>query len=258
MNTLLLEDAGSIRTITMNRPERRNALNPAMQEELIAAFETAPAAGTRIIILQGAGEAFCAGLDLSVLETMKDKTAEEFRTDAARTARMFAAIWQCDIPTIAKVHRAAIAGGSGLAMLCDFTIASTEAVFGFSEARIGFVPALVGAYLPLLVGEKIALEMLISARRYGALEALRCGLVNEVVEPDQLTTRVNELAQDLLGNSSQSLTATKRLLRENTEARLRPALALAAEANAAARETEDFREGITSFFEKRKPRWANE
>jgi methylglutaconyl-CoA hydratase len=258
VKTLQLNDAGGIRTVTMNRPERRNALNPEMQDELIAAFEGAARAGARVVVLQGAGEAFCSGLDLSVLETMKDKSAEEFRADAARTARMFAAVWQCDVPTIAKVHRAAMAGGAGLVILCDFTIASTEAVFGFSEAKIGFVPALVGAYLPLLVGEKIAREMLLSARRYSAMEALRSGLVNEVVEPDQLDVRVAELAKDLLGNSPQSLMATKRMLRQNAEEKLRPALHLAAEANAAARETEDFREGIASFLEKRKPRWTSE
>jgi methylglutaconyl-CoA hydratase len=258
VNTLRVEDADTVRTVTMARPERRNALIPEMQDELIAAFRDAESAGARVVVLAGEGEAFCAGLDLSVLEKMNDRTSAEYRADADRIARMFAAVWECDVPTIAMVHRAAIAGGTGLAMLCDFTIAAPEAVFGFTEAKIGFVPALVGAYLPLLVGEKIARELLLSARKFNAEEALRFGLVNEVVAAGHLQTRVKELVSELMLNSPESLRATKRMLRAQLSERLKHALEIAVQANSASRETADFREGVAAFLEKRKPRWAQQ
>ncbi len=255
MKTVLVEDSGGVRTVTMDRPSRRNALVPEMLDELIAAFQGAEAAGARVVVLAGAGEAFCSGLDLKVLEKMKDRTAEEHRVEADRVARMLHAVWACDVPTIARVHRAAIAGGTGLAMLCDFTIAAPEALFGFTEARIGFVPALVGAYLTILVGDKVARDLLLSARKFTADEALQLGLVNEVVDAGQLRDRVQDLASELMENSPESLRATKRLLRAQHAGWLGSALEMAVEANRASRETADFREGVTAFLEKRAPVW---
>jgi len=255
MKTVRIEDVGGVRTVTMDRPSRRNALVPEMQDELISAFEGAEAAGARVVVLAGEGEAFCSGLDLKVLEKMKDRTAEEHRVEADRVARMFHAVWACDVPTIAKVHRAAIAGGTGLAMLCDFTIASQEALFGFTEARIGFVPALVGAYLTLLVGDKAARGLLLSARKFNADEALRLGLVNEVVEAERLRDRVKDLASELMENSPESLRATKKLLRAQHAGWLGASLELAVEVNRASRGTVDFREGVAAFLEKRPPVW---
>jgi methylglutaconyl-CoA hydratase len=256
MSTVLVEDEGGVRTITLNRPERRNALVPEMQDELIAAFSEAAGAGARVVVLAGKGEAFCAGLDLSVLREMAKRSAQEHRAEANRVARMFRAVWDCDVPTIAVVHRAAIAGGTGLAMLCDFTLAGPEAQFGFTEARIGFIPALVGAYLTLLVGDKVARGLLLSARKFDAEEALRLGLVSELIERDSLQDRATDLALELMENSPESLRATKRLLRAQQAEWLDRALHLAMEANAASRETHDFREGVASFLEKRKPVWG--
>jgi methylglutaconyl-CoA hydratase len=255
MATVRVEDAGQVRTITLNRPERRNALVPEMQEEIIVAFRGAEAAGARVIVLAGEGEAFCSGLDLTVLRAMRDHSKEQHRVEADRVARMFRALWECDLPTIAAVRRAAIAGGTGLAMLCDFTIATPEALFGFTEAKIGFVPALVGAYLALQVGDKAARGLLLSGRKFGAEEALRLGLVTEVVEQERLENRVKDLATELIWNSPESLRASKRLLRANQAEWLDHALELAVEANRASRETADFREGVAAFLEKRKPVW---
>jgi methylglutaconyl-CoA hydratase len=255
MSTVRIEDEGGIRTITLNRPERRNALVPEMQEELIAALKGAESAGARVVVLAGAGEAFCAGLDLSALQEMAGQSAEEHRVDAERIGRMFRALWECDLPTLAVVQGAAVAGGTGLATICDFTLASPEAKFGYTEARIGFVPALVSAYLALQLGDKAARGLLLSARIFGADEALRLGLVSEVVERGQLQTRAMELAAQLMANSPESLRATKRLLRAQQAERLDRALALAMEANAASRQTADFREGVAAFLEKRKPVW---
>ncbi len=131
--TIMVAERDSIRTITLNRPERRNAMTPEMQMELIAALEDAAASNCRVLVLIGAGEAFCSGLDLSALQAMQDKSAAEYRADAERIARLFLALYELPIPTIAAVHGAAIAGGTGLAMICDFTLATPAAKFGFTE-----------------------------------------------------------------------------------------------------------------------------
>jgi len=252
MSTLRIQDDGLIRTITLDRPERRNALNPEMQDELIAAFT---AARSRVVLLAGAGESFCAGLDLEVLKQMADLSPEQHRVEAERTARMFRALWECDVPTIAVVQGAAMAGGTGLATLCDFTLAAPEAQFGYTEARIGFVPALVSAYLRIQVGDKLARSLLLTARRFSAAEAHDMGLVTEVIAREELQACAQALAAELLSLSPESLRSTKRLLRAQQAAVLDSSLALAMEANAASRQTADFREGIAAFLEKRKPVW---
>jgi methylglutaconyl-CoA hydratase len=255
MSLVRVEDDGGVRTITLNRPEKRNALTPELQEELIAALEGAADAGARVVLIAAEGEAFCAGLDLGVLREMAGMTAEQHRIEAARVARMFRAVWECDLPTIAVVQGPAIAGGTGLATMCDFTVAAPEARFGYSEVRIGFVPALVSAYLSLQVGAKVARELLLTARIFDAEEARRLGLVTEVVPREALRARVTELASELMRNSAEGMRATKRLLRAQQKGWLDTALELAMEANAEGRQTADFREGVASFLEKRKPIW---
>lgn len=258
MSLVRVEDDGGVRTITLNRPEKRNALTPELQDELIAAMEGAEDAGARVVVIAGEGEAFCAGLDLSVLREMTGKSAEEHRAEAMRTERMFRAVWECDQPTIAVVEGAAVAGGTGLATMCDFTLAAPEARFGYTEVRIGFVPALVSAYLSVQVGAKVARELLLSARIFDAEEARRLGLVSEVVPRDALHARAAELAAELMRNSPEGMRATKRLLRAQQRERMEAALELAMEANAEGRQTQDFREGVTAFLEKRKPVWKAE
>ena len=255
--TVLVSDAGGVRTIMLNRPERKNALTPGMQEELIEALETAGAAeACRVVVLRGAGDAFCGGLDLSVLQGMNEKGAAEHGADAARVAKMFRTLYELGKPTVAVVQGAAIAGGTGLATICDFTLAAPEARFGYTEVRIGFVPGLVSAYLTMQVGDKRARELLMSGRLFGAEEGYRLGLVTEVVAAEGLDARAAELAESLMKNSPESLRATKRLLAEQNRAWLDKATELAMAANAEARGTEDFREGVASFLEKRRPRWA--
>jgi methylglutaconyl-CoA hydratase len=253
--TILIDDNPPIRTITLNRPERRNAMTQEMQTELIGVLEETAKANYRVLILTGAGEAFCSGLDLSELQAMQNKTAAEHRTDAERIARLFLALYELPIPTIAAVHGPAIAGGTGLAMVCDFTLATPASKFGFTEVRIGFVPALVSAFLSLQVGEKRCRDLLLTGRLFDAPEAHQVGLVNEVVPHGELMTRAQALAGLLLANSPQSLTATKRLLVVQHREWLDAAIDAALEANALSRETADFREGITAFLEKRKPHW---
>jgi methylglutaconyl-CoA hydratase len=254
--TIVLEDRNSIRTITLNRPEQRNAMTPEMQTELMHVLEDTAASDIRVLVLTGAGDAFCSGLDLSVLQSMNDKTAAEHRADAERIARLFLMLYEMPMPTIAAVHGPAIAGGAGLATICDFTLATPASKFGFSEARIGFVPALVSAFLALQIGGKHSREMLLSGRIIDATEAHRMGLVNEVVGPEELKQRVQFLAETLIANSPQSLKATKRLIASQNQQWLTAAFAQALEASTLSRETADFHEGIAAFLEKRKPVWG--
>jgi len=208
------------------------------------------------VVLAGAGEAFCSGLDLAVLQKAKDKSAAEHREDAMRIAKLFRTLYELPKPTIAAVQGAAVAGGTGLATICDFTLAVPAAKFGYTEVRIGFVPALVSAYLVLQIGEKRARDLLLTGRLFDAAEGLRLGLVTEVVEAEDLGARVRGLAEVLSANSPESVRATKKLLAAQSKTWLDEAVELGMEANAAARETVDFYEGVTAFLEKRKPVWA--
>ena len=253
--TILVTDDDAVRTITLNRPERRNAMTPEMQDELIVAMEEASSSDIRVVIFAGAGEAFCSGLDLTALQAMKGKSSAEYRADAERIARLFRTLYELPRPTIAAVQGAAIAGGTGLATICDFTIAVPAAKFGYTEAKIGFVPALVSAFLALQIGDKRARDLLLTGRLFDAAEAYRLGIVNEVVAPENLAERAQGLSKTLRANSPASMAATKRLLAEQNRVWLDSAIGVAMEANARSRETEDFQEGITAFLEKRKPVW---
>jgi methylglutaconyl-CoA hydratase len=254
--TILVTDVDGVRMITLNRPERRNAMTPEMQQELIRAMEEAAASDCSVVVFAGAGEAFCAGLDLSALQGMNDKSADEHTADAERIARLFRTLYELPKPTIAAVHGAAIAGGTGLATMCDFTLAVPGAKFGYTEVKIGFVPAVVSAFLILQIGEKPARDLLLTGRIFTSEEAARLGLVNEVVDAEKLTARTLELVGMLRANSPEAMAATKRLLKAQNKAWLDAAIAAALAANAEARGTHDFREGVAAFLEKRKPVWG--
>ena len=246
-----------IRTVILNRPERRNAMTQEMQTELLSVIEDTAASRCCALILTGAGDAFCSGLDLSELQGMREKSAAEHRAEAERLARLFVALYELPTPTIAAVNGPAIAGGTGLATLCDFTLATPAARFGFTEVRIGFVPALVSAFLSLQVGDKRCRDLLLTGRLFGAAEALQMGLISEIVEHEELGPRSHALAKSLLCNSPASISATKRLLVRQNHAWLDAAIIAAMEANAESRETADFREGVSAFLEKRKPVWSS-
>jgi methylglutaconyl-CoA hydratase len=253
--TILVTEEDGIKTIMLNRPERRNAMTPEMQDELIAALERAASGHCRVVMLAGAGDAFCAGLDLVHLQTIADKSQQEHVADAERVARLFRTLYEIPKPTIAIVQGPAIAGGTGLATICDFTFAAPGVKFGFTEVKIGFVPALVSAFLTLQIGDKRARDLLLTGRLFQAEEAERLGLVNRVVHAEELTEHAFSLARCLKLNSPQSMAATKRLMAAQNKAWLDEAIAHAMTANAEARAMHDFREGVTAFLEKRKPVW---
>jgi len=253
--TILVADSGPIRTITLNRPARRNAMTPEMQMELIEALDETASSAARLVILTGAGGAFCSGLDLSVLKEMQNSSPADHHNEAERVARLFLALHDLPMPTIAAVEGPAIAGGCGLAIICDFTVAARSATFGFTEVRIGFVPAIVSVFLSLIAGQKINRDLLLTGRIVNADEALRLGLITSVVAEDQLAASVNSLAQTLLANSPQSLAITKRLFNERHAAFLDKAILAAVDAYTEVRSSSDLREGLAAFIEKRKPNW---
>ena len=253
-NTLLLEKSDNILTITMHRPERRNALTPEMRSELIHALESArQTAG--IVILTGAGSAFCAGLDLTALEALAAASPQEQEADTEQIARLFHTLYTFPAPTIAAVNGAAIAGGTGLATLCDYTLAVPEAKFGYTEVRIGFIPALVSAYLGMQIGPKPAKSLLLSGRLFDAMHAHSLGLVDEIVAPNELLSYAQSFARNLLQNSPAAMRQTKQLLLAETLPELDRRITEALTASMQARQHPDFLEGVTAFLAKRKPLW---
>jgi methylglutaconyl-CoA hydratase len=254
--TLTVSHEDRIATITLNRPEKRNAVSFQLVEDLIGALGAIDKSDSQVVIITGAGKAFCAGLDLEELKSLIGKSHEQNLKDSTTMANLFRTIYDFPKPTIAAVNGAAIAGGTGIATMCDFTLAVPEAKFGYTEVKIGFVPAIVSSYLVFQVGHKIARDLLMTARLFDATEAHRYGLVNEIVPADNLMARARELANTLLENSPSSVRATKRLINGFIKDQLDVQVAAAVKDNARIRTTADFKEGVTSFLEKRKPTWT--
>ncbi len=250
-------DAG-VATITLNRPDKRNAISFELIDDLMRAMKEVEKSSAQVLILTGAGKAFCSGMDLDNLKALLGRSAEQNLKDSQTMVTLFRSLYEFPKVTIAAVNGAAIAGGTGLAVLCDFTLAVPEAKFGYTEVRIGFVPAIVSTFLLRQVGEKQARDLLLTGRIITAEEALRIGLINEIVSAEKLSSRAHELAAQLMENSPTSLRLTKRLLNDHARAELDAQIEAAVRENAAIRSTADFREGITAFLEKRKPHWSSE
>ena len=254
----LYEKDGAVTTITFNRPDRRNAISTQMIAELLTALDEIEKKKVRVVIMTGAGSAFCAGMDLEMLSAMAEQSPQENQDDSRRMARLFRRVWSFPRPMIAAVNGHALAGGCGIATLCDFTISVPQAKFGYTEVKIGFLPAIVSVFLTRQIGDKRARDLLLTGRLVEAEEAKSLGLVSEIVEPDRLMSRAYELAEQLSAASPSSLTRAKRLLVCAESAALDADLERAVLENARIRCTPDFKEGLASFLEKRKPVWKDE
>ena len=257
-NTVQLTIENGIATVTLNRPDKRNATSYELIDDLLRALEEVARSSALVLILTGAGKAFCSGMDLENLKALLGRTPEQSLQDTQTMARLFRSLYEYPKPTIAAVNGPAIAGGCGLATLCDFTLSVPDAKFGYTEVRIGFVPAIVSTFLLRQIGEKHARDLLLTGRIITADEAHRMGLVNEIVPAEKLMDRAQELAAQLMENSPASLRYTKRLLNDHARRELDLQIEAAIRENAAVRSTPDFREGISSFLEKRKPRWSGQ
>ena len=252
--------SGPVLTLTLARPETRNALSA----DLVAALTEALAAaatddGVRVVVIAGAGSVFSAGADLAALKALRGASFEDNLADSERLGRLFEAILRHPTPVVARVHGHAIAGGCGLAAACDFSLAAHSATLGFSEVRIGFVPALVATFVTRKVGETAARDLFLRGHRIPAEDAARIGLVTRVVPDDRLDAELDALCQELATETSASAVAlTKALLADLPGRSLSESLALAATLNARARATPDCRAGVDAFLNKTPAPWRAE
>lgn len=243
--------------ITMNRPEKRNALNHELVRELKQAFDKAAEdTAAKVIVLRATGEAFCAGADLEYLQRLQKFSYEENLQDSNHLKELFLKIYTHPKIVIAQVQGHALAGGCGLATVCDFVVSVPTAKFGYTEVKIGFIPAIVTVFLLRKLGEAKAKEMLLSGELFSADQVLQAGLINHVVQVGDLEQHVLQLAKKLVEtNSAESMKLTKRMIAEIPSKSIGEALAYATEMNAHARGTDDCKRGIAAFLNKEKLTW---
>ena len=243
--------------ITLNKPEKRNALNAEMVAVLKEAFSNAENDdGAKVIVLKAAGDVFCAGADLAGLQQLQQNTYEENLEDSNHLKSLFYQIYNHPKMVIAMVQGHAIAGGCGLATVCDFSFAAKGAKFGYTEVRIGFVPAIVSLFLLRKIGEGKTKELLLSGELVAAEKAVELGLINQSVEPEVLEVTVDSFAKMLVEkNSAESMAITKLMIAEIQNMDLDNGLNYASEMNAKARTSEDCQKGIAAFLNKEKLSW---
>ncbi len=254
---LRTDHKNSVLALTLNRPDKRNALSAELVTALKDALaEAADDDAIRVIVLTGKGGTFSAGADLEALQALQTTTEEENLADSRHLAQLFEMIVRHPKPIIAKVNGHAIAGGCGLAAVCDFSIVAEGAKLGFTETRIGFVPAIVAVFVLRKLGEAAARDLFLRGHLIEALEAARIGLVTRAVPADELDAAVDELAAELARETSGGAVAlTKELLADLPGMGLSEALDYAARLNARARGTDDCKAGIAAFLNKTDPPW---
>ena len=248
---VLLDIDQGVARITLNRPEKRNALNDAIIDGLKTALRRADLdESVRVIAIKGAGKDFCSGADLSSLQKISDASVSENLDDAHALMELFTLIREAQVPVVAAVHGRALAGGCGLACACDLIVASRSARFGYPEVKIGFVPAMVMAILRRNVSEKLAFELITRGAEITASEAKQIGLVNQVFDDDSCETEVNIYLSAFATMSKTAIALTKRLLYQMDGMSFHEALESGVDVNVIARMTEDCQKGIARFFKK--------
>jgi methylglutaconyl-CoA hydratase len=258
--TLEIHITHRVAVVWMAREKVRNAFNETMIAELRGSFErlgTDP--GVRAIVLAARGPAFCAGADLDWMRRMSAYSADENRRDARQLAEMLRTIYQCPKPTIARVHGDAYAGGMGLVAACDMAFAAIGAGFCLSETKLGLIPATISPYVINAIGVAAARRYMLTAEKFDSAEAFRIGLVHDIAPADALDGKVNETLGALMLTSTDAVREAKRLVRQVAGRPIDDALvADTAERIAAIRASDDGREGVRAFLDKRKPRWVTE
>ena len=253
---LLVKQNNAVATVTLNRPQVHNAFDEMLIQEITDCFaRLSEKADVRAIVLRGAGESFCAGADLHWMRRMADYSQEENRADAAKLQRMFAAIADCPKPTIARVQGAAIGGGAGLVAVCDIAIAAPEAKFALSEVRLGLVPAIIAPYVLQKIGMGASRALFVTGERFNATEALRIGLVQQLVPADELDAAVQKKVELITQAGPQAIAVAKRLLSEIADKTPEQAAETTINCIATLRVTPEGQEGIRAFLDKRKPHW---
>jgi methylglutaconyl-CoA hydratase len=251
-------DAG-VEYLTLNRPDVRNALNDEMVAELAAWAATAAADRTlRAVVLAGAGKTFCAGADVTwMAETVQYTEAENVR-DAMAISNMFGALDRLPVPLIGRIHGAALGGGAGLAAVCDIVVAEEDALFGFTEVKLGILPAVISPFALAKIGRSAARELFLTGAKFSAARAREIGLLHAVVSADQLDDAVGGYIREILSGGREAIAAAKRLIAEVWEQSIDAAMPLTARTIAARRVSEEGQEGLKAFLEKRSPRWPEQ
>ena len=257
--TLTVSILDGVATVTLNRPELRNAFNEEAIHELAVAFAALGTTGNvRAIVLAANGPAFCAGGDLNWMKKMAGYSEEENQQDAMRLADMLRTIYLCPKPVVARVHGDCYAGGMGLVAACDIVVASDNAAFCLSEVKLGLIPATISPYVIKAMGEQASRRYFLTAERFTAAQAHRIGLAHEVVPADELDATVGAIVKALVGNSPNAVKEAKTLVREVVGQPIGDTLLIdTANRIAAIRASDEGREGVASFLEKRKPNWLN-
>ncbi len=242
--------------VRLNRPDVRNALDPALIADLTRAFQNIDEQPhIRAVVLEGEGAIFCGGADIKYMRAALDLSESQNFEDALRLSDMFAAIDQCPAPTIAKVQGAALGGGAGLIAVCDIVVAEEDALFGFTEAKLGIVPAVISPFVLRKIGQTHARALFPTAERFSGDRAMRIGLVHEVVPPGQLDASVESKIQELLTSGPSAARLGKKIAR--TVGGLAPdeARRFTAERIASQRVSPEGQEGLRAFLDKRRPTW---
>lgn len=254
---VLYTSTDRIATITINRPEKRNALNPELVTALTAAFQRAAEDNdVKVVVLKANGSTFSAGADLAYLQQLQMNTYEENLADSDHLRKLYTTIYYLPKVVIAQVEGHAIAGGCGLATVCDIIFAVPEAKFGYTEVKLGFAPAIVSCFLLRKTSETTARKILLTGSLFSAEEALAYGLITFVTKAEEIDLKVKDFALDLCTETSaNSLMITKQLIGQTTNPGLDESLRLAVKLNAAVRESEDFKKGIAAFINKEKISW---
>ncbi len=256
---LTLTRTGPIATVTLNRPEIHNAFDPQMIGELHACFQQlALDADVRVVVLTGAGSSFCAGADLTWMRATLDYTHAENIADAERMAAMYESLNGLPKPVIGRINGAAVGGGVGLVACCDIAIAVESARFGFSEVKLGIVPAVIARYVVPKIGASHARALFVSGRRFDATHALRVGLVHEVVSEAQLDAVVQQVIADVLTSGPMAIGRAKELVQAVVTLPHDAMQRYTVEAIANARTGDEGQEGLRAFLEKRKPNWVEQ
>ena len=259
MPAVLIARHGDVLHVTLNRPEVRNAFD----EEVIAALtdaarDAAQDRTLRAVVLAGSGKSFCAGADLAWMSKAVAYTREENRRDAEDLAKMLARLDTLPIPLIASVHGAALGGGAGLVAVCDIVVAAEDATFGFSEVKLGIIPAVISPYVVNKIGASAARELFLTGARFSARRARRIGLVHCIVDESELDERVGEYLREIATSGPAAIAAAKTLIREVQGARPEQVVGLTTTRIAEQRVSAEGQEGMRAFLEKRKPSWVRE
>jgi methylglutaconyl-CoA hydratase len=249
---------GAVEYLTLNRPEVRNAFNPEMIAELTAwaGSISGSAATLRAVVLAGAGASFCAGADAAWMAQTVGYTEAENLRDATAAAQMFRLLDELPVPVIGRVHGAALGGGAGLAAICDIVVADREAMFGFTEVRLGLVPAVISPFVLAKIGRSAARELFLTGARFGATRAYEIGLVHAVVPATELDEKVSNYLAQIAGGGPEATVSAKALIRDVWGRAPSDATAITTRAIAARRTSSEGQEGLQAFLDKRAPRWV--